>query len=127
MNHQGSGTNTTPSSTGTGAPATTPNDADERQKRTHRSSTDESHAPKTPAQVAPVKPAPIKAPTKPVLTTPIKSTAAAGLNDAASYPRRLDVKRLLALSQYLIRHRTTARRVQDRLCLITFRHLLLLK
>ncbi|KAI9563013.1 putative CCR4-NOT transcription complex subunit 3 [Daphnia sinensis] len=77
MNHQGSGTNTTPSSTGTGAPATTPNDADERQKRTHRSSTDDSHPPKTPSQVAPVKPAPIKAPTKTVLTTPIKSSAAA--------------------------------------------------
>lgn len=126
MNHQGSGTNTTPSSTGTGAPATTPNDADERQKRTHRSSTDESHAPKTPAQVAPVKPAPIKAPTKPVLTTPIKSTTAAGLNDAASNPRHPFFKSL-ALPQYLIRHRTTARRVQDRPCLIIFRHLLLLK
>lgn len=81
MNHQGSGTNTTPSSTGTGAPVTTPSDADERQKRTHRSSTDDSHPPKTPSQVAPVKPAPIKAPTKTVLTTPIKSSAAAGGND----------------------------------------------
>lgn len=85
MNHQGSGTNTTPSSTGTGAPVTTPNDTDEKQRRTHRSSTDESHGPKTPAQVAPVKPAAIKAPTKPALTTPIKSSAAAGLGKVVTY------------------------------------------
>lgn len=98
MNHQGSGTNTTPSSTGTGAPATTPSDADERQKRTHRSSTDDSHPPKTPSQVAPVKPAPIKAPTKPVLTTPIKSSAAAGENDLKQFESTsLSINRVLQL------------------------------
>ena len=70
LNHQGTGSTTTPSSN---AAPNTPSDSDERRTRTHRSSTDESHA-KTPA-VAPVKPAPIKAPAKSTLTTPIKSSS----------------------------------------------------
>ena len=93
MNHTAAN-NTTPSSTGGGAPATTPSDAsdEKRPARTHRSSTDEAHppsaGPKTPAQpVAPVKPAPIKASTaKAILTTPIKASPATGTRKTASPP-----------------------------------------
>ena len=73
--NQGGGTSTTSTTTPlSGAAPNTPSDSDERRAtRTHRSSTDETHA-KAPA-VAPVKPAPIKAPSKSTLTTPIKSSS----------------------------------------------------
>ena len=86
MNHQGSGTNTTPSSS-SGPAASTPSDAEgERRSRTHRSSTDESHpAPKTPSQPAPVKPAPVKA-TKTVLTTPVKNNSSPASHSTPNTP-----------------------------------------